>query len=61
MIHDYPPLIIHDEEKAAYYNALAAYDNSEDLEPMTAFLKQQTERTWAKSLERERKRGDRER
>jgi len=61
MIRDYPPLIIYDEDKAAYYDALAAYDNSEDLEPMTAFLRQQTERTWEKSLERERKRGDMER
>ena len=45
MINDHPPLIIHDEDKAAYYDALAVYDNSEDLSPMTTFLKQQIERT----------------
>ncbi|MCL2698869.1 MAG: Fic family protein [Defluviitaleaceae bacterium] len=61
MIHDYPPLIIHDEDKAVYYDALAAYDNSEDLEPMTAFLKQQAERTWEKTLEREQRRKDKAR
>jgi len=58
MLHDHPPLIIHDEDKAKYYDALAAYDNTEDIEPMTAFLKQQAERTWEKTLERERRRQD---
>ena len=57
MLHDHPPLIIHDEDKARYYDALAAYDNTEDIEPMTAFLGQQAERTWEKTLERERRRG----
>ena len=56
MIRGHPPLIIHDEEKAAYYDALAAYDNSEDLVPMTAFLKKQAVRTWEKALEREQRR-----
>ena len=56
MIHNHPPLIIHDEEKTDYYNALAAYDNSEDIEPMTNYLKQQAERTWEKALERESRR-----
>ena len=56
MINDHPPLIIHDEDKAAYYNALADYDNSEDLSTMTEFFKQQTERTWDKALDREQRR-----
>jgi Fic family protein len=56
MIHDHPPIIIHDEDKAAYYDALAAYDGAEDLEPMRLFLMRQAERTWEKSLERERRR-----
>lgn len=58
MTHDHPPLIIYDEDKAAYYDALYAYDVSEELEPMAAFLRQQTERTWEKTLERERRRED---
>jgi len=61
MTNNHPPLIIHDEDKAAYYDALAAYDNSEDIEPMTAYLKQQAERTWEKMLERETRRKDRPR
>ena len=56
MLHDHPPVIIHDEDKQAYYNALAQYDANEDLEPMTAFIRQQTERTWEKALERETRR-----
>ena len=56
MNHNHPPLIIHDEDKAAYYDALALYDDSEDIEPMAAFIKQQTERTWEKTLDRERRR-----
>jgi Fic family protein len=61
MIHNHPPLIIHDEDKAAYYGALAAYDNSEDVGPMATYLKEQTERTWEKALEREGRRKDRSR
>ena len=56
MLRDHPPLIIYDEKKTAYYNALAAYDASEDLEPMIIFLRQQAERTWEKALEREQRR-----
>jgi len=61
MIHDHPPLIIHDEDKAAYYDALAVYDNSEDIGSMTAFLRQQVEQTWEKILEREQRCNARER
>jgi Fic family protein len=60
MIHDYPPVIIHDEDKGAYYGALARYDEAEDLEPMRLFLRQQTERTWEKALERERRCGEKD-
>jgi len=39
------------------YDALFMYDKDEDLEPMRLFLEHQTERTWEKTLERERRRG----
>jgi Fic family protein len=57
MIRDHPPLIIYDDDKRAYYDALARYDADEDLEPLRLFLIGQAERTWEKSLERERRRG----
>ena len=56
MTRDHPPLIVHDENKAAYYTALEAYDKTEDINPMYDFLLYQTERTWEKTLDRERRR-----
>jgi hypothetical protein len=56
MAHNHPPIIIYDDNKHLYYDALARYDAAEELEPMRLFLKQQTERTWEKSLEREQRR-----
>ena len=52
MGRDHPPLIIHDEDKAAYYAALEAYDKSEEITLMHDFLRLQVERTWEKSLAR---------
>jgi len=54
MINDHPPLIIYDEDKHSYYDALERYDTAEDITPMLDFLKTQTEKTWDKTLERER-------
>ena len=51
--HGHPPVIIHEEDRAEYYAALDAYDKSENIQPMRDFLLRQTERTWAKTLERE--------
>ena len=61
MVNDHPPLIIYDEDKSAYYDALRAYDASEELEPMAAFLRQQIERTWDKTIQREHRRGEKDR
>ena len=52
MICDHPPLIIYDEDKAAYYAALETYDREEEISPMYNFLRRETERTWEKSLNR---------
>jgi Fic family protein len=59
MIHDHPPIIVHNEDKQRYYCALSHYDQDENLEPLLTFLKQQTERTWEKTLERVRRSVDR--
>lgn len=58
MTHGHPPVVIHDEDKAAYYAALERYDADEELQPMTDFLRGQLERTWEKTLAREKKRDD---
>jgi Fic family protein len=53
MTHDHPPVIVYDEEKASYYDALERYDRNEDIQPMYDFLVRQTELTWQESLTRE--------
>lgn len=50
MINDYPPMIIYEEDRRAYYDALQAYDEREDLEPLTLFLQQETVRTWERTM-----------
>ena len=56
MTYNHPPIIVYDEDKHCYYDALAAYDRTEEIEPLLDFLKAQTEKTWDKSLEREQRR-----
>jgi Fic family protein len=58
MLNNHPPVIVHNENKREYYNALSRYDEAEELEPMRLFLERQTERTWEKALERERRHCD---
>jgi Fic family protein len=54
MIRNHPPIIIYDDDKHIYYDALERYDMDEDITPMWAFLKSQLEKTWEKTLERQR-------
>jgi Fic family protein len=51
MIHNYPPLIIYEEDRKEYYIALQRYDETEDLDTMYVFFRKQAEKTWAKTLE----------
>lgn len=60
MTRDHPPLIVYDEDKRDYYAALEQYDRNEDYQPMYAFLKRETIRTWQKALARDRQRTQRE-
>lgn len=52
VLHDHPPIIIHEEDRRAYFEALEAWDSSQDLAPLIAFLKEQTAKTWQKQIER---------
>ena len=56
MTRSHPPVIIYDEDKASYYNALENYDKNEELQPMFEFIKAQLCKTWEKALQRENKR-----
>lgn len=51
MLHDHPPVIVYDEDKALYYECLQKYDEAEELKPLTEFLQYEAEKTWARALE----------
>lgn len=48
--HSHPPIIIHEEDREGYYEALEAWDSRQELEPLCAFLREQTEKTWEKQV-----------
>ena len=52
VLHGHPPIIIHEEDRRRYYEALEAWDTRQELEPLRTFLRAQTEKTWAKQIER---------
>ena len=49
VLHDHPPVTIHEEDRKDYFTALEAWDREQDLDPLKAFLKKQTEKTWSKA------------
>lgn len=50
MINDYPPMIIYEEDKKAYFDALQQYDEQESLDALGRFLEAQTVKTWARVM-----------
>lgn len=52
VLNGHPPVIIHEEDRKAYYDALEAWDARQELEPLCSFLREQTVRTWEKQIER---------
>lgn len=46
MIHDLPPMVIFDEDKKLYYEALGIFDETEKLDGFVSLLKDQTVKTW---------------
>ena len=58
VLHDHPPVVIHQEDRRAYFDALEAWDREQDLAPLAAFLKEQTAKTWQKQIERAEKKNE---
>lgn len=56
LLHGHPPIVVHEEDRRAYYAALEAWDERQELAPLLGFLREQTGKTWEKQLERERRR-----
>lgn len=52
VMNGHPPITIHQEDRKAYYAALEAWDERQELAPMEAFLREQTVKTWEKQIER---------
>lgn len=50
MINNYPPMIIYEEDKRAYYHALQMYDEQEIIDPLAGFFEGQTEKTWNRAM-----------
>ena len=50
--HGHPPIVIHEEDRKGYYEALEAWDSRQELEPLCTFLREQTEKTWEKQITR---------
>lgn len=48
----HPPIIIHEEDRKGYYDALEAFDVKSELIPLIDFLKGQLVKTWGKSVEK---------
>lgn len=50
MVNNHPPLIVYDDDKRLYDEALQKYDEDEELSPLYEFLKYQVEKTWDKAM-----------
>lgn len=48
--HNHPPLVIHQEDRKAYFEALEAWDTEQNLKPLKAFLLEQLIKTWSKRI-----------
>lgn len=53
LIHNHPPITIHEEDRKNYYNALEKFDEELELNSLIDFLKLQLVKTWKKQLNKE--------
>lgn len=52
VLNGHPPITIHEEDRRDYFDALEAWDERQELEPLVHFLRWQTEKTWEKHTSR---------
>ena len=52
LIHDYPPVIIHEQDRNEYFRALESWDTNQDIALMVDFLQAQILKTWSKQVTR---------
>ena len=58
MSNGHPPLVVYNEDKQGYYNALKQFSSQEKLDPLFEFFQSQLEKTWEKGLKRYESRKD---
>lgn len=59
VLHHHPPIVIHQEDRKAYFDALEAWDSKQQLMPLVSYLKEQTAKTWEKQIEKTERRAER--
>lgn len=52
LMHNHPPIVIHEEDRKAYYKALESFDEDIEIKEMVSFLTAQVEKTWENYLDR---------
>ncbi len=52
MINNLPPIIIYNEDKKYYYEALEKFDLEKDISLMVEFFKYEMEKTWEKTIDK---------
>lgn len=52
LLLNHPPIVIHEEDRKAYYDALEQFDIEMKLKPLKDFLKEQIEKTWQKNIKK---------
>ena len=52
VLHNHPPIVIHEEDRREYFEALEAWDSKQELDLLIIFLKHQCEKTWQKQIDR---------
>lgn len=50
---NHPPIVIHEEDRKSYYDALELFDTQMQLNPLKNFLGEQLKKTWKKHLLKE--------
>ena len=51
ILHEHPPIIIHEQDRKSYYAALEAFDRKQEIAPLVSYLQQQLEKTWTPFFE----------
>ena len=52
LLHDHPPIVIHEEDRKEYYSALEDFDVNGEINKLIRFLSAQLCKTWDKFLDR---------